>query len=136
MSTEQSKDIITCDFSAIAPQDRPNHATLADSIFGRVLSIKETQDGYAFQLPLDDDTLQQVAQFISNERLCCPFFTFKLIVNDELWLQLSGDEDVKTYIKQIIVVPIIETGTLQWEAMPQAFVSPESYEAASAARKK
>jgi hypothetical protein len=68
-------------------------------------AIKETQelsDGYALRFPSDQSTILLVAEFISRERLCCPFFTFELVAEKEdgpLWLRLRGREGVKEFIK-------------------------------------
>jgi hypothetical protein len=42
------------------------------------------------------------SEFIARERLCCPFFTFELVAEQEdgpLWLHLRGREGVKDFIK-------------------------------------
>ncbi|MDQ3748973.1 MAG: MerR family DNA-binding protein [Acidobacteriota bacterium] len=41
-----------------------------------------------------------VAEFITYERLCCPFFNFEMAVEGEnLSLRLKGKEGVKEFIK-------------------------------------
>jgi hypothetical protein len=43
--------------------------------------------------------LHNVIAFVANERLCCPFFTFTLVIGEQFWLELSGTPEVKAYIK-------------------------------------
>lgn len=112
MSTQPNNSVIACNFGAIDPAQRSEHMASGDHIFASVLEVKETPNGYAFQLPLDPPMLYKVASFISNERLCCSFFTFTLIVDRELWLELSGTAEVKTYIHDNIVKSVRETGML------------------------
>ena len=50
-------------------------------------------EGYAFELPNDPNVLHTAAEFIVNERLCCPFFGFALEIEREggsAWLSLVG----------------------------------------------
>jgi hypothetical protein len=68
-------------------------------------SIEEAQaldDGYAFRLPADAETILSAAEFISIERLCCPFLTFELVVGPaghSLWLRLTGSAGAKEFIE-------------------------------------
>jgi hypothetical protein len=58
-------------------------------------------DGYAFELRNDSDVLLRAAEFISLERLCCPFFRFELQVERDggsVWLSLTGRDGVKPFI--------------------------------------
>ncbi len=107
-----ASDVIACHYNAIAPDARKTHATTGQTLFASVLDIEELSDGYAFQLPLDPTTLYNATAFIANERLCCPFFTFTLVVNESLWLRLTGTVEVKEFIKLNIVDALRETGAL------------------------
>lgn len=104
--------VIACNFGAIDASKRGEHMNTADTIFAAVIDIRETENGYAFQLPLNPPMLYKVSAFISNERLCCSFFTFTLTVRDELWLELSGAGAVKAYIHDNMVVSVRESGQL------------------------
>ncbi len=60
-------------------------------------------DGYAFRLPGEHDLITKTAEFISLERLCCPFLRFALEVGAEggdVWLRLTGREGVKEFIRE------------------------------------
>lgn len=115
MSDDQTQTVeqaIACNFGAIAAADRNDHADTAENIFTSILDIKEVEHGYGFRLPLENTMLTKIIEWIANERLCCPFFTFSMVVADELWLQLTDTDEVKGYIKSIIVDPLVETGKL------------------------
>jgi hypothetical protein len=91
-----------CKMDAIETDKRPQHIATARHLFSAVSEIKELTDGYAFRLPNEADVLVKVAEFISLERLCCPFFDFTLEVEREggrVWLQLTGREGVKPFIQ-------------------------------------
>ena len=110
-SNSISEPIIACNPRAIDAANRDAHVDLSKEIFAKstVLEVKELANGYGFRLPLETPMIHKVAQFIANERLCCSFFTFTVIVNDQLWLELTGSSDVKTLIKTDIL-KIIDTG--------------------------
>lgn len=94
-----------CVMDAIEPSKRQQHLAAAKHLFGSVEEIRELPDGYAFHLPNESDVLLKVAEFISLERLCCPFFGFSLEVEPEggaAWLHLTGREGVKPFIREEI----------------------------------
>ncbi|MEZ4668645.1 MAG: hypothetical protein R3E39_12100 [Anaerolineae bacterium] len=88
-----------------------------------ILETKELVDGYGFRLPLNSDMIHKVGQWMANERLCCPFFTFKMIVSEELWIELSGTEAVKSLIESDVV------GLIRSRDFPTMDVLQATYEA-------
>jgi hypothetical protein len=93
---------LACVMDAIAPDQRQSHLAKAKDLFRAVAEICELPAGYAFRLPNESDILKEVAEFISLERLCCPFFAFTLEVEPEggaVWLQLTGRDGVKEFIR-------------------------------------
>jgi hypothetical protein len=90
-----------CDMTAIAADERESHLATIRKLFQAVESFHELPDGYTFRLPSDADVLLAASQFIALERLCCPFFGFRLDVEREggaVWLSLTGREGVKPFI--------------------------------------
>ena len=74
-------------------------------LFSRLEEIRELTDGYEFRLADDPHTITRLAEFISLERLCCPFLNFALDIKPErgpVWLRLSGREGVKAFIREEI----------------------------------
>ncbi|HEV2914146.1 MAG TPA: hypothetical protein VGX92_12770 [Pyrinomonadaceae bacterium] len=59
-------------------------------------------EGYAFRLQADAETIPRAAEFITIERLCCPFLNFELEVGPSgspVWLRLTGRAGVKQFIE-------------------------------------
>jgi hypothetical protein len=113
MQNPQNDDCdIACNFGAIAADERLPHANIAEEIFQAVQEIKELDEGYGFRLPLENSMLFKLSEWISKERLCCPFFSFRLEIGQELWLSILGSDEVKAYIGAILVKPLQETGQL------------------------
>src|SRR5215217_1227004 len=105
--TEESP--FACDMTAIAPKQRGAHIATIEKLFRSVQSSRELPDGYAFELRNEPAVLLTAAEFIVNERLCCPFFDFVLEIEREggsVWLSLTGREGVKP----IIMAEVGESG--------------------------
>lgn len=84
------------------PEKARRIAALEVEIFAAALESRELSDGYAFRFPSDGEWLTRLAAFIVDERQCCPFFTFELVVEPgegPIWLRLRGRDGVKDFIR-------------------------------------
>lgn len=94
---------LACDMSAIEPGCREQHITTGREVFRAVTEIRELPDGYAFRLLDEPGLLVKTVEFISLEKLCCPFLGFVIEVESEggpVWLRLTGREGVKAFIRE------------------------------------
>jgi|SRR5687767_7670026 hypothetical protein len=94
--------VLACDIHAINPEQREQHGHISQALFAEVLEVRDLAGGYGFRLPVETISLMRAAEFISNERLCCPFFAFTLRIeppNAALWLELTGGAEVKDFIR-------------------------------------
>jgi hypothetical protein len=91
-----------CNMLALSPAQRTAHQELIGRLFGSLVQeTRELPDGYAYRF--DGEHYPLVAEFITNERLCCPFLTFSLNVSPHggpLWLQLTAEGDVKPFLRE------------------------------------
>jgi hypothetical protein len=95
--------VLACNFNAISAQDRSRYTHLFEQIQAAITDRRELADGYDFRLNGDSLSLLDVAQWVSFERLCCPFFSFQLQTNGEesdYWLTLRGPDGAKAIIDQ------------------------------------
>jgi hypothetical protein len=92
-----------CNRAALTAQARKRHFDeLSPALRARKKSIRELRDGYEFEFPNDTATFQLVSEWVTGERLCCPFFDIDVHVEREggsLWLRLTGREGVKQFIR-------------------------------------
>jgi hypothetical protein len=115
MATCRSSDmtsVFVCNMSAIEPDQRKQHIATAREVFQAVQEIQELPNGYSFRLPNESTVLLKVAEFIMREKLCCPFFGFRMEVQaagGPLWLSLTGSEGVKPFIQAEIGEVLNET---------------------------
>ena len=101
---------IACDLTAIKADERPHHEALTYRLFSAVQEVHELPDGYGFRLPLE--MLLTTAEFVSRERLCCPFFRFRLEIEPAgaaLWLHLAGNEEIKQFVQASLVNTLTTT---------------------------
>ena len=94
-----------CNMLALDAEGRKRHKVVSERMRAAVKEVKELPDGYAFSFPAEHPTILLVSEFILRERLCCPFFRFELIAEQEdgpVWLRLRGREGVKEFIKAVL----------------------------------
>ena len=98
---------IACSLTAMTKEQRRRHTHLREQMQKGMKEVKELPDGIAFRFVADAKTIVNLAEFISLERLCCPFFKFELAVDggdSPAWLRLTGGPGVKEFLKQWSVV--------------------------------
>lgn len=91
-----------CNPSALSTDERVRYSALTKQLIAEKQEIKELPDGYALRFEISRERIKDAAEFITYEKLCCPFFDFNLAIernNGALWLELRGREGVKEFIK-------------------------------------
>ena len=97
---------IACDRSALTPKEWRRHEALTRQLVEGAAEVKELPVGWAFREKADAATMAAIGRWISEERLCCPFIRFALVVEpkgDVAWLKLTGGPGVKELIGQAVV---------------------------------
>src|SRR5512138_2154789 len=105
MDVQMSHEVpIACDLSVIDAEVRSTHLESARRLLRELAQeVQELPDGYAFRYAAAQ--YDQLTQFIANERLCCPFFTFVLEVtpgHGPLWLRITGRQGVKDFLQSAL----------------------------------
>jgi hypothetical protein len=80
---------------------RQRRQTIMDTFRNIQVSATELPDGYAFAFAATSEALLQVAQLVDLERQCCPFLSFKIVVEPAmapLRLEVTGPKGAKTVI--------------------------------------
>ena len=67
---------LACIPDAIPEELRADHFDRAFRLFAAVLERRELPDGFAYRLP--QDSFDEVARFVGNERRCCPFLRLEI----------------------------------------------------------
>ena len=93
---------LACNMDVFTPAEREKHEQNTAGLYRSVQDIRETENGFEFVFPNESTVITGVAEFISNERLCCPFLEFRLTVapnNEPISLLLSGPEGTKDFLQ-------------------------------------
>jgi hypothetical protein len=91
-----------CNVNALTKAERERHKELSAKLAEARLETVELPDGFSFRLQGGRLTLPELAEWISAESKCCPFFDFEIQLereNGPLWLKLRGKEGVKRFIR-------------------------------------
>jgi hypothetical protein len=96
---------ISCDFTAMDDEQRERYRALRRRLGDDFQEARELEDGYAFRHSSEADVLVALAEYVSLERLCCPFFDFAIEVGregGEVWLRMTGPEGAKGILEAAV----------------------------------
>lgn len=98
MNNEET--IFACNPSALNKEQRARYTVLTEQLIADKQEVRELPDGYALRYAANPQSIKDLAEFVTYERLCCPFLNFEMAVEGEdLSLRLRGKEGVKEFIK-------------------------------------
>lgn len=88
---------LACVPGAIPSADRAGHFALLKQLFAEKAEERsEVAGGYAFRF--DAASFADVARFVGQERLCCPFLSFRLDIPARagpIWLRVTGPDGTR-----------------------------------------
>jgi hypothetical protein len=106
MNSEAARERIevplACRWSALSAVQQERQRVLYRQLRADVEEVVELEDGYAFRHFSDRAVLLAVAEFVANERLCCPFFEFGITVERDggpVWLRMRGEGGAKRLLE-------------------------------------
>jgi len=88
--------------SALTAEQRERQRALIGLLRADAKEVRELDDGYAFRHSPDRAVLLAIAEFVTNERLCCPFFEFGITVERDggpVWLRITGEAEAKRVLE-------------------------------------
>jgi hypothetical protein len=91
-----------CNTKGLSKDERTRYNELTTKVVHTRAETKQLTDGYAFRLQPGGGSIADLAEWVSYERKCCPFFTFEIELEGNggpLWLKLRGAEGVKPFIR-------------------------------------
>jgi hypothetical protein len=95
VKTLNNQPPIACNLDAMSETEKQRHSQLRAAMEANIAAVAEAPDGLTFRFDGDPQTLLLVAEFVTLERLCCPFLYFSLEVEPDggpLWLRLKGGQ--------------------------------------------
>jgi hypothetical protein len=91
-----------CNTKVLNPAERPRHKQLTNKLVAERKQIIETDIGYEFQYDPSSVSITEVAEWVTAESKCCPFFDFHIDLEREgrvVCLRLTGEEGVKAFLR-------------------------------------
>ena len=99
---EKGEPILACDFTVMDTEQRERYRALRHRLSEDLHEARELEDGYAFRHSSEAEVLIAMAEYITLERLCCPFFDFAIEVGrdgGEVWLKMTGGQEAKRILQ-------------------------------------
>lgn len=100
--SQESDAPFACSLTALSAAERARHKEVSTELHAAVKEVRELPNGYAFRLSGERRSLAMISEWVSLERLCCPFFTFQIEAAAEaqpIWLRMTGREGVKLFMQ-------------------------------------
>jgi hypothetical protein len=91
-----------CNLRALSVKERVRHLQLTYEIERARVETVEMANGFAFRFQDGTVSLAELAEWVSAERKCCPFFDFEIEQQADdgpLWLKLRGKEGAKAFMR-------------------------------------
>jgi hypothetical protein len=92
---------IACVLTEVQLRDR--RQAIVEMFRSMQVTVAELPDGYAFSFPPSSEALQRITQLVDLERQCCPFLTFKIVVEAAqatMRLEVIGPGEAKKVIAE------------------------------------
>ena len=93
---------LACDMNVFTPVQRDHHIQNTVHLIQELQSVQDLDHGYEFFFPKESETISRIAEFIANERLCCPFLEFNLNIGPSrefISLSLSGPAGTREFLR-------------------------------------
>jgi hypothetical protein len=92
---------LACNMDVFTAEQREAHIQTTMELVQGVQRVREIENGYELQFPNETEFISKIAEFISNERLCCPFLEFNLniISNHPVSLSLTGPIGTQEFLR-------------------------------------
>jgi hypothetical protein len=100
--TRMTEAVLACNANAFTPEQRARYGELKRGLLPRASSILDVPNGLEMTHDADTQTILELAEFATLERLCCPFLTFNLEIapNDAgSKLTLTGPDGTSSFLR-------------------------------------
>ena len=99
---DKGEPVLACDFTAMDTEQRERYRALRRRLSQDLHEARDLKDGYAFRHASEAEVLIELAEYVTLERLCCPFFDFAIEVGrdgGEVWLRITGGQEAKRILQ-------------------------------------
>ena len=93
---------LVCNMNVFTSSERDEHLKNTARLAQSIQNVQEIEQGYELVFPAESEILSMIADFISKERLCCPFLDFTVRVpsnTTRVKLSISGPEGTPEFLR-------------------------------------
>lgn len=93
---------LVCNMNVFTSAQRDAHMQTTIELIHGVQSVRGIENGYEFRFPNETQFITMLAEFISNERLCCPFLEFNMHISsnqEPISLSLTGPIGTREFLR-------------------------------------
>ena len=93
---------LICNMGVFTSAQRQAHIQVTTELIQAVQRVEAIGNGYEIMFPNEMEFISKIAEFIANERLCCPFLTFTLNIvsnRDPISLSLTGPMGTQEFLR-------------------------------------
>ena len=93
---------LACNMDVFTSAQRESHIRTTTELIRAVQSVQGVENGYELRFANETEFITQIAEFISNERLCCPFLNFTLHVTSDkesVSFTLTGPSGTQEFLR-------------------------------------
>jgi hypothetical protein len=102
-ATAKHESPFACDRLALNAEERARHFYELGPMLARVKTgVHELANGYELDFPSDAKTFALLAEWVEQERRCCPFFDIDIVIHREggpVSLRMTGRKGTKEFIE-------------------------------------
>lgn len=98
----KSESPLFCEMDVFTREQREAHIRTTTQLVKAIQKLYEVENGYEFVFPNGSPYITGIAEFIVNERLCCPFLEFELNVKPNepsITLSLTGPAGTQEFLR-------------------------------------
>ena len=103
MDEPKKESPFACDTLALTPEIRKRHFdVLGPKLRDMRTAVRELPNGYEFEFPNNQETYQELTEWVFQESQCCPFFDLDVRLEREhgaLVMRATGREGTKAFIQ-------------------------------------
>lgn len=103
MKPDTQESPLVCNMGMFTAAERESHVQATVRLIQSVQDKQAAENGFRLVFPNESRTITGLAEFISNERRCCPFleFTLKIAPNDRpISLLLTGPKGTQEFLRE------------------------------------
>lgn len=100
----EPRPALACRLDALTESQRARRRSLLEHLTAAVVGVDETETGFRFRYSQDPEVYRAAAEWVTLERECCPFLSFRLTWNRDEGpaLELGGAHGAKEFLREAL----------------------------------